>query len=236
MKRRALFLVLIVLLLTGCFGRERVMIEPRVNMGSKVAVLFFYNFTDDPLITKEVEDALVNELSEYYRVLKPIDTERAMIDLRLRRGEEPSAKDAIRLGKMLNVDSIIYGEVTGYFEPITALPVSVVETRVNKDGETEYKWQTGQVTQAMVSFSGKVIDTNSGAVIYRNRVKAEKEYVSRKTLHPTWWEEDKTPGRWDIPSTNRNDVSYVRRKALNQAIKQFTPDLMPTYVWRKIDE
>src|SRR5690554_2830967 len=112
MKRKLTFLLLIAILLTGCFGRERVMVKPRVDMGAKVAVIYFYNFTDEPMITKDVEDALVLGLSDYYQVVKPIDAERALIDLGLRRGEEPTAKEIVRLGKKLNVDSIVYGEVT----------------------------------------------------------------------------------------------------------------------------
>ncbi|HHU62514.1 MAG: hypothetical protein QM401_01490 [Bacillota bacterium] len=236
MKRKLTFLLLIAILLTGCFGRERVMVKPRVDMGAKVAVIYFYNFTDEPMITKDVEDALVLGLSDYYQVVKPIDAERALIDLGLRRGEEPTAKEIVRLGKKLNVDSIVYGEVTGYFEPITTLPVSVIETRVNDDGENEYKWQAGQVTQVMISFSGKVMETKEGRVVYRNRVKGEKEYTSTTTLRPIWWKEGKTPDAWDIPRTHRKDIPDARKKALKQAINQFTADLMPTYVWKKIED
>lgn len=237
MKRKLGLLVIVVLLLAGCSSYERAQVPPKVTIGggNTVAVLFFDNFTSDYAISREVEQQLVEKLAEYYRVLDPIETEWAVVRLNLLRGESPSPDQVIRLGQMLGVDAVIFGEVSGYFAPITQTPPYRNEkTRVTQSGQLEYQWEMMQNTSVMVSFSGRVMETRSGNTIYRQRAEGEASRERKDVID--WLPEGKQPNKWFIPGPNNYDVPDTRKYALRQAINQFTTDLMPTYVWNKVDK
>ncbi len=232
MKRKLGFLVLVALLLVGCAGYEREQIPPRVSVGggNTVAVLFFDNFTDDYAITHEVEQKILQTLSQYYRVISPEESEWALVRLGLLRGQSPSRDEAIRLGQMLGVDAVVMGEVSGYFAPLTQTPAYPAKARDEK-GVKGHEWEIGQNTRVMVSFTGRVMDTRSGNVIHRLRAEGESSIDSKKMIG--WYREGDKPGFWSIPLPHKNDIPYVRESALRHAVSQFIQDLMPTYHWVK---
>lgn len=240
MKRKLGLLIIVALLLVGC-SMERVMIPPKVTIGggNTIAVLFFDNFTDDYAISHEVEQELVKTLSGYYRVLEPAEVEWALVRLGLMRGQSPDRDQAIRLGQMLGVDALVVGEVSGYFAPITQTPpYPTGRTRVNERGQIEQQFEFIESTQVLVSFTGRVMDTRSGNVIYRLRAEGQGENDRKEILRfpREWWPENRGPSSWDIPRPSHADIPWVRTTALRNAVSYFVKDLMPTYTWQRVDK
>ena len=237
MKRKLGLLVIVALLLVGCASYERELVPPKVTVGggNTVAVLFFDNYTDDYAISHELEQKLLRTLSEYYRVLDPAETEWALVRLGLVRGDTPNRDEAVRLGQMLGVDALILGEVTGYFAPVTRTqPYSTQRQRQNAQGKLEFEWETTQNTRVMVSFNARVVETRSGNVIHRQRAEGESFRDRKESVG--WFVAGQQPKSWFLPGTNKIDVPDVREAALRQAANQFTADLMPTYVWHKVEQ
>ncbi len=236
MKRKLVFLILVSMLLVGCAGYERKMIAPKVYVGggNTVAVLFLDNFTSDYAISHEVEQEIIRVLSQYYRVLSPEESEWALVRLGLLRGQSPNRDTAIRLGQMLGVDAIIMGEVSGYFAPVTQGQAVPTRESYNAKGVKGYDWEISQNTKAMVSFTGRVMDTRGGNVIHRIRAEGEASTDSRKTIG--WFPDGEKPGFWQTPAPHNNDVAYVKQSAIRNAVSQFTQDLMPTYEWYKVEK
>lgn len=240
MKRKLGILLILAILLVGCSNYERVMVPPRVTMGAgkSVAVLFFDNLTPEYAISYEVEQALTRKLSEHYRVLEPAQTEWALVRLGLLRGEMPSSEQAISLGQLLGVDAVIFGEVSSYYTPITQSPPYIAESKIisTSTGARAYRWELTQNTRVMVSFIGRVINTHSGNMIHRHSVTGESVTDRKITLFDEWLPEGKKPDLFFLPRPNEHDVPEQRKLAIRQAVDQFTADLLPTYVWRKIEE
>lgn len=236
MKRKLGLLVLVVLLLAGCSTHERVMVPPKVNVGGSntIAILFFDNLTDDYALSHEVEQQLSRQLSAYYRVIEPIEAEWALVRLGLRRGQAPSPDEVVRLGQLLGVDAVLFGEVAGYFAPITQTSPYIVGSRDNEKGQRENKWEIAQTTNVMVSFTGRVMSTRGGNIIFRERVEGEASRDRKDSLE--WFPEGKKPSLWSIPRPSSIDVSSARQSALREAVDQFTAELLPTYVWRKVEQ
>lgn len=234
MKRKLGLLVLVVLLLAGCSTHERVMVPPKVDVGGSktIAILFFDNLTDDYALSYEIEQKLSQELAVYYQVVEPIEAEWALVRLGLRRGQTPSPDEVVRLGQLLNVDAVLFGEVSGYFTPITQTPPYIAGSRDNEKGQREYKWEVSQTTNVMVSFTGRMMSTRSGNIIYRQRVEGESSRERKDFVD--WIPEGKQPGAWFIPRYTSADIPGARQSALREAVEQFTADLLPTYVWRKV--
>lgn len=235
MKKKLVFLALVVILLTGCSSHERVMVPPKVSVGGSntIAILFFDNLTDDYALSYEIEQKLSQELQTYYKVIDPIEAEWALVRLGLRRGQNPSPDEAVRLGQLLNADAVLFGEVSGYFTPITQTPPYIAGTRDNERGQREYKWEISQSTNVLVSFTGRLVSTRNGNIIYRQRVEGEANRERKDFVE--WLPEGKQPGGWLIPRQSGADIPSARGSALREAVDQFTADLLPTYVWRKVD-
>jgi hypothetical protein len=234
-KRKLSLLVLIALLLVGCASYEREQLPPKVTVGggNTVAVIFFDNFTDDYSLSYEVEQRILQTLSEYYRVVDPSETEWALVRLGLLRGQSPNQDQAVRLGQMLGVDALVMGEVSAYFAPVTQTEPYMSRQRAVGD-KTEFEWEVAQNTRVMVSFTGRVMETRSGNVIHRVRAEGESYVDTKKAIG--WFRQGEKPGFWNIPSPHKNDIPGVRQSAVRKAVSQFTEDLMPTYRWVKVDD
>ncbi len=238
MRRKLGLLLVVALLLVGCSTYEREMVPPKINLGNsrRIAVLFFDNLTDDYPLVYEVEQRLCEELGEYYRVTEPREADWALARVGLRPTEMPSVEQARRLGELLEVDAFVFGEVSGYFEPIIQtrpypLPATTEEM---EDGRKRTKYEITQTTTVMISFTGRVMSARSGNIIYRARAQGEQGIERKVSLG--WYPEGKEPKAWDIPRITRVDVPDARRAALKEATAQFTADLLPTYIWRRVEE
>lgn len=234
MKRKLGLLLIIAFLLAGCSSYQREMVPPKVDLGSsrRIAVLFFDNLTDDYPLVYEVEQRLHDQLGEYYRVVDPREADWALIRVGLRPTETPSAEQARRLGELLQVDALVFGEVSGYFEPILQNRPAITKTEKMEDGKIRNFYEISQTTSVMISFTGRVMSTRSGNIIYRARAQGEESFERKDPLG--WYPEGKEPKAWDIPSPSRRDVPDVRHAALREAVAEFAEDLLPTYVWRKV--
>lgn len=238
MKRKLGLLLVVILLLSGCSSHERVLVPPKVDIGGSntLAILFFDNLTDDYVLSYDVEQQLSRKLSEYYRVIDPTEADWALARLGLRRGETPTPDEVVRLGKLLDVDAILYGEVSGYFAPVTQTPPYIARSRVGKTGQTEYQWEVSRNTQVMIGFTGRIFSTRNGNMIYRSRVEGDGERIYKEVLSPEWIAEGKKPDTWFIPRPSTVDVPSARNTALKHSVDQFAADLLPTYVWIKIED
>lgn len=236
MKRKLSLLLIVAFLLVGCSTYERELVPPQVDLGSsrRIAVLFFDNFTDDYPLVYEVEQRLCEQLGEYYRVIEPREADWALARVGLRPTELPTAEQARRLGDLLGVDALILGEVSGYFEPIIQTRPYIVKTEETEEGQRRNKYEIAQTTKVMISFTGRAILTRSGNIVHRVRAQGEESIERKESLG--WYPEGKEPKAWDIPKPSRLDVPDARRSALRRAVAQFTKDLLPTYVWRKVQD
>lgn len=238
MKRKLGVLVILALLMAGCANYERVMVPPKVSIGpgKSVAVLFFDNLTDEYTISYEVEQQLVRTLGGYYRVLEPAETEWALVRLGLLRGEMPNSDQAIRLGQMLGVDAIVFGEVSSYYTPITQTPPYIIANRTNPtSGKRENRWELMQNTRVMLSFTARVVNTHSGNMVHRQRVEGESARDRKVALFDKWLPDGQKPSAFFLPKPDRFDIPDQTKYALRQAVEQFSADLLPTYVWLKIE-
>ncbi|MFY9494129.1 MAG: hypothetical protein GX101_09650 [Firmicutes bacterium] len=234
MKRKLVLLLFVAVFLVGCSSYQREMVPPKVDLGSsrRIAVLFFDNLTDDYALVYEVEQQLVEQLGVFYQVTDPREADWALARVGLRPTEAPSAEQARRLGELLGVDAVIMGEVSGYFEPINQTPPYIVKTRETEDGKIENLYEVTRTTTVLLSFTGRAISTKSGNMIYRERVQSEKVVNSKVSLR--WFPQGKEPTAWDVPTKSRIDVPEARRAAVHDAVAQFVEDLLPTYVWRRV--
>ncbi len=236
MWRKLTLLTVIMVLLSGCANYERTVVAPKEDLGgaSSIAVLFFDNYTDDYGIAYEMEEQISRKLSEHYQVVEPVEAEWALVRLGLRRGVMPTPDQAVRLGKLLRVDALLVGELSAYFAPVTQTQPYISKTRTNEEGEQEVRWEISRTTMAMVGFSGRILSTRTGNVIYRERVEGENTIVHKETVGHKWYPAGKRPDRIFIPRVSNVDVPAARAAAVNQAANRFTADLLPTYVWRRV--
>jgi len=226
-------MLVFIVLLSGCFGRERVMVPPKVDLGGaeSIAVIYFENYTDQPNIAYDVEEKVAGKLREYYYVADRGEVERAMAELGLRRGLVPTRDEILRLGRMLDVDAIVTGEVGFYFEEVVQNPPHIA--RLYEDG-AKAVWEVVQRSKAVVNFTGRVLDARTGNIIYTRRAEGESSEFRHTTL--SWTKPDEAPSWVLIPSPSKQDLPHVRSRAVSQAGDQFTADLLPTYVWMKVEE
>jgi len=230
---RLSMLLVVALLLTGCFGRERVMVPPKIDLGGaeSVAVIYFENYTEYPGAAYDIEERIGEKLREYYYVVDRGRVESALAELGLRRGLVPTRDEIRRLGRMLDVDVIVTGEVVSYFEEIVQDPPYIAKL---SEDRTKAEWEVKQRTHVVLNFAGRVLDTRSGNIIYSRRVQGEASETQKTRL--SWTKPDEAPSWILIPNPSRTDLPSARTRSVNQAVDQFTADLLPTYVWRKIEE
>ncbi|HHT74320.1 MAG TPA: hypothetical protein GX008_11480 [Firmicutes bacterium] len=234
LTRLALVSILVVAaLLSGCFGRERVMVPPKNDLGGaeSIAVIYFENYTDQPNISYDVEEKVAGKLREYYYVAERGEVERALAELGLRRGLVPTRDEILRLGRKLDVDAIVTGEVGFYFEEVVQNPPHIA--RLYEEG-TKAVWEVAQRTKTVVNFTGRVIDARTGNILYTRRAEGESSEFRNTTL--SWTSPHEAPSWVLIPSPSKMDIPNVRARAVSHAADQFTADLLPTYQWVKIEE
>ncbi|NLJ79401.1 MAG: hypothetical protein GX335_00025 [Firmicutes bacterium] len=238
MCRKLALLIFIVVFLSGCAGYERVKVPPKIGLegAEKIAILFFDNYTADSALPRQLEQELKHKLARQFQILEPAETAWALSRLGLSRGDLPNFKQAVRLGKLLEVDALLVGEVTSYFAPIRQSAPYISKTRVLDDDSREYQWEISQTTIVMVGFTGRVISGRTGNVIHLDRAEGEATKVRREFLGRRWYPEGKEPDQFFLPRVSERDLFEVRASALKQAVDQFTADLLPTWAWRKTDQ
>lgn len=236
MKNAARWLVAIPVMLLfvalGCGGeREQVMIPPRADlMGARtVAVLYFDNLSADPGLSFEFEQGLAHQLHGYYRVLDGHAVEATLHGQGLVRGMPLTSQLIREIGESLDVDVVITGEVTYYFEDVTMN----APTRTGLyDNETKARWSVGQTTQVLVNVNGRVVSTETGLTLYSKRVEGSYSSTASQVLP---WTELAPPPPSMLPRPSRKDVPQGRMRAVKDAVDSFSVDLLPTYVWRRVE-
>ncbi len=229
------FLVLLLLTLVfvvGCSEREQVMVPPRADLqgAQRLAVVSFDNYTVDPGLSLEVETRLIESLQGYYHVVDRHTVQSALSHLGVRRGSTITNDIIYDLGNILRVDAIITGEIDTYFEDVSLLTPRRTSTYTH-GSETRARWSSGQNTSVLVRMSVRVIGVDTGWVLYTKRVSGAYDSSSYETLS---WSSLDPPPKSIVPETNRREIPNARLRAVRDAVSSFTVDLLPTYVWRRV--
>ena len=120
MKKKLLMVLLFVALLSGCARRERVYVAPPLDLGegSTMAVVYWENYTQDPGLSVQWEEKLVERLSPYFEVIDPLYVEGELQRQGIRRGMPVTPSLAMEIGELLDVDYVVSGEIQYYFEDV----------------------------------------------------------------------------------------------------------------------
>ena len=236
MKKRNILvgLILVLLFLVGCGGdRERVMVPPRADLqgAKRIAILPLENITSDPGLSIDVQRQLFQDLQGYYQIISDDEVNSALQRIGYRRGSIITLEDIQKLSYLLRVDAVIVGEIERYFEDVAGITPRISSTYMDKDVQ-KARWAGGQNTSVIIELSLRVMHGEKGWNLYSKRVRGHHESTSRESIN--WYSMDPPPASI-IPQPNRRDVPDTRMRAMRQAVNSFTADLLPTYVWQRVD-
>lgn len=229
---RLVLLLMVVLFTTGCFGeREQVMVPPRADLkgANRLAVLYLSNYTSDPGIVLELEQGIRNRLRGYYRMVDSSEVDTFLDRYGYDRGDRVSSDLIYRLGRELKVDAVIVGDISYYFEDVSQ---DVPKLTSTYDNGQKGRWSVRQETEALVVLSARVIETRNGTILYSTKVEGRDATSSTTMLNYAGLE---SPPASMVPRPSRRDIPRTRMGAINEAVDFFTADLLPTYVWRRVD-
>lgn len=222
--------LLVVLMLAGCNGeRERVMLPPEAPVHNirSIAVVGFINHTVDPGIVHLFEEGVAQTLrdSERYTVVDSATARAALAAIGASPDQLADPSIAKALGRRLGVDAIITGAATFYFDDTT---VSVPECNGCRSQSSRAHWYVTHETVVETTFQARVIETKEGAIIWSNTVDGRD--TTRRTSYLKWNEKTAPPGSL-VPRADRKDIPVTRRAAVQAAVRKFTVDLLPRYIW-----
>ncbi|MGI6035643.1 MAG: CsgG/HfaB family protein [Limnochordia bacterium] len=234
-SHRILPIVLLLLLLTGCIGeRVRVEVPPKVpTEGIKtIAILEFTNESEDPGLAREMESVLI----DYFRdrgQFTFIERHRLQNALGYRSLRTSSPRGLQELGSELGVDAFIIASATYYLEDINVEPPRRYTS--GPKGEDSY-WLSRQVTTVIVEMVARVVDAQSGMIIYSKGTEGRGENY-QNIRFPNWPGSQLQPPPFQfIPRPNRADVYSTRRDAIRSAVTSFAQDFYPTYKYVRVED
>ncbi|NLN17174.1 MAG: hypothetical protein GX182_07650 [Firmicutes bacterium] len=231
--RRRIFPVLILLLLlTGCGGeRVRVEVPPKVPTEGieTIAILEFANESEDPGLAREMELALM----DYFRDRGQFTLVEGgrLQSYRSLRTSSPSRFQ--QLGADLGVDAFIIASATYYLEDVDVEPPRRYTS--GPKGEHSY-WVSRQVTTVIAKMVARVVDAQSGMIIYSKGTEGRGEKYQNIRL-PDWpGSSCEPPPFFLLPRPNRTDVYAARRDAIRSAVVSFAQDFYPTYKYVRVED
>lgn len=236
MKRfllRAWWLVALVFL-AGCTqDMERVMLPPEAPMSNirSIAVVGFLNYTVDPGIVLLFEESVATTLreSDRYKVIDGATAKAALSAIGAQPEQLADPSIAKALGRRLGVDAIITGVATYYLDDTT---VSVPECYNCRNENARPRWQVTHRTSVYTTFQARVIETKEGAIIWSNTVDGRD--TTNRSIYLNWGERTAPPSSL-VPNADRRDIPEARLAAVRDAVRKFTVDLLPRYVWVRKD-
>lgn len=227
------FFVLILLaaaLAAGCSHNvERVQLPPEAPMDGieRIAVVGFGNYTVDPGIHLLFAQYVARDLRQRYEVVDLAQAEAALASLGVSADQLAVPRVARALGEQLNVDAIITGAATYYFEDTSVSTPECV--RCNTPGRTPY-WLVHHETTVLATFQARVIRVSDGKILWSNTVDGRD--MTSRTIYLDWSGGYDNPPRGSLmPSPDRSDVPATRQEAVREAAGAFTKDLLPRYAW-----
>lgn len=228
---KLLLVILGTALLIGCADRVRVELPPRapVDHVRTVAVLPFENVTSDPSVAFAIEDGIAQALERsgwYDRVTLA----RVTGNLRITPNDMQSTTSLQDIGRELNVDAVITGIATYYFEDVYLDEPNCFGCN---QPDRRPRWSVQQNTTVEAHMRARMIDVHSGEELHAASVTG-KDWSY--TTHDIGWYEDHSPplGTY-IPRPNRQQVPRTREVAITRALNAFTQDLLPRYEWRTVE-
>lgn len=228
--KRTWWLWTLVLLLAGCTEeRERVMLPPEAPMTNirTLAVVGVLNYTVDPGIALVFEESVASTLREsgHYQVIDGATARAALAAIGAQPEQLADPNIARALGRRLNVDAVITGAATYYFDDTT---VSTPECVNCRNESSRPSWYVTQRTYVYTTFQARVIETKEGAIIWSKTVDGED--TTNRTVYLDWSQRTAPPESL-VPRANRRDIPEARLAAVRNAVRNFTVDLLPRYIW-----
>lgn len=223
------------LAIAGCrHDMERVMLPPEAPMSNirSIAIVGFDNYTVDPGIVPLFEQWVATTLrdSDRYQVVDGATARAALSAIGARPDQLADPSVAKALGRRLGVDAIITGAATYYLEDTT---VSVPECSYCRSENVRPYWQVTHRTSVYTTFQARVIETKEGAIIWSKTVDGND--TTRRTIYLNWNQRTAPPSSL-VPGPDRRDIPETRLAAVRDAVRDFTVDLLPRYIWvRKTD-
>lgn len=217
-------------LLAGCTEeRERVMLPPEAPVSNirSIAVVGVANYTVDPGIALVFEESVASVLRESgrYQVVDGAAARAALAAIGAQPEQLADPAVAQALGRRLDVDAIITGAATYYFDDTT---VSTPECYNCRSDSSRPSWHVRQRTYVYTTFQARVIETKEGAIIWSKTIDGED--TTNRTVYLDWSQKSAPPDSL-VPRANRRDIPETRLAAVRDAVKKFTVDLLPRYIW-----
>lgn len=158
-NKQTLFLISLVLFLASCTARLPSYKPDLSNPVYTVAVLPFYNVTNDVGGAMALRNEFQRRIEHrHYKVMPLKEVDEVLLNrMGITLGSQLEMTDAMELGKTLNVDGVVYGYVLD-FDHITAGVYNVKKVRAGfrlvdaKTGQTV--WAGGQGVKTVISGGG----------------------------------------------------------------------------------
>lgn len=232
--RLIVFMLAVLVTLVGCTDeRERVQLPPEAPVEGirSIAVVGFANHTIDPGLSPLIERiaaSILNE-SDRYKVTDPVTARAEMTRQGITPDSLANPEIAMALANALEVDALLTGAATYYFEDTSITPPQCTNCR--SEGRTPY-WRVTQRTVVNTTVEARIIRASDGAIIWSKAVDGRDQTTRSSYVN---WNRDDAPPQSLVPGANRQDVPETREAAIRNAVRGFTQDLLPRYVWVRSD-
>lgn len=230
-KRVLLVVALMVALLSvvGCLPiPTRIELPPVVELGSEptLAVVYWDNYTIDPGLSLAVEEALVEHLQSYYKVLDPLAVQSELVRMGVRRGMPITQDMAVEIGQRLGADAVFTGDVAYFYsEASLASP----QEEVHRTDPQRSEWTVVQTTRAVLVLAGRLYAAADGSLLYSGRGRGTAGIERVKEI--PWWRPEPPPAVL-LPGASGEDLPRAREAAIAHGVNVLIQDLLPRYQWQ----
>lgn len=180
----ALWLALALTASAGC-ARDRTYLNRDMDFGSikTVAVLPFWNLSQDTMAAERVRDVFSNTLlsTQAAHVLPPGEVARAVSRTGVETAATPSAEEIVKLGTLLKAEAVVTGTVREYGE----VRSGTTSANVISIGVQMYETSTGQViwsastTRGGIGWAARLLGNAGGEPMNHLTEQAVDDVVAR---------------------------------------------------------
>ncbi len=174
-------------LLTGCrtSPSSRTYQNRNMDFGSikTVAVLPFWNLTQDNVAAERVRDVFSNALlaTEAVYVIQPGEVARAVARTGMSTPATPSTEEIVKLGTLLKVDAVVTGVLKEYGEvrsASTAANVISLSVQMNETATGKIIWSASS-TRGGIGWAARLLGTAGGAPMNHLTEQAVDDVVAK---------------------------------------------------------
>lgn len=232
MRKRlfATLLAVAAVVAAGCsHNLERVTLPPEAPMTGirRIAIVGFANYTVDPGLHLLFAQFVARDLANQYEIVDQAQADAALAALGVTREELAIPRVARSVDEHLNVDAIITGAATYYFDDSTVSRPQCVGCSSQRGRPS---WYVYHETTVFTTFQARLIRVSDGAIVWSKTVDGRD--TTSRTIYLSWsGGSDNPPPSSLIPSADRGDIPVTRQEAVREAAGEFTKDLLPRYAW-----